>query len=602
MKLSVFRSRSVLAAVAVMASVPLTLAAQSKVPHFPTPGTDPAQPTLAPLPETPAITPDGTVVEDVIVRVNDQVISRTDLERAREQLMQEAQQQQLSAADARERQNNLLRDLIDKQLLLSKGKELGINPDADVVRQLDEIRKQNHMDSMDDLEKAARAQGVSFEDFKDSIRTQLITSQVVRDEVGRTIHMTESDERKFYEAHKDMFAQPESIRLSEILVPAPAEPSTVELDAARKKADQVEAELKAGGKFAELAKKYSGGPTASQGGDLGEFKRGGLAKVLEDATFGLKAGEFTQPIRTRQGFVILQVTEHQAAGTPPLSEIEGQVQQAMYSEQMGPALRAYLTKLRENAYIKMQPGFVDTGASPNQTTPTYSAYTPPAPKKKKEETKARYVGRMQQQQHTAPQMANATVELDKNGKPKKLKREKIRYGQAPRVALPTSPDEETAVAPVQEAAPGTAIAPTLNENTVNVAENPLDATAAPKPKTRYSHEVVEVKQKKAQDEQRKVAEKIAATPEGPSKQEQLANKIQSAPLGATKEKKKHKKGDPKERLQEKEPEKAAPLKQNPYPDKNTGMPVEDKKPTQDQQGAPAPAPAPTNDTKPAPSN
>ena len=79
------------------------------------------------------------------------------------------------------------------------------------------------------------------------------------------------------------------------------------LAAAKAKADDLEAKLHAGGDFAQLARTFSDGPTAAEGGDLGQFQRGKLAKVLEDKTFALKAGEFTEPIRTKQGYVILKV-------------------------------------------------------------------------------------------------------------------------------------------------------------------------------------------------------------------------------------------------------------------------------------------------------
>ena len=104
----------------------------------------------------------------------------------------------------------------------------------------------------------------------------------------------------------------------------------------------------------------------------------------------LQAGGITAPIRTRQGFVILKVTDHQEAGVPPLKDIEPQIQEAMYMQAMQPALRAYLTKLREEAYIDIKPGFVDSGASPRQTKPVFSAYAPPAPKKKKVQQKQRF--------------------------------------------------------------------------------------------------------------------------------------------------------------------------------------------------------------------
>ena len=83
----------------------------------------------------------------------------------------------------------------------------------------------------------------------------------------------------------------------------------------------------------------------------------------------MKPGDVSDVIRTKQGFVILKVVEHQQAGVPPLSQIEPKVQDAIYMHKLQPALRAYLQKLREDAYIDIKPGYVDTGASPNQTKP-----------------------------------------------------------------------------------------------------------------------------------------------------------------------------------------------------------------------------------------
>jgi len=144
------------------------------------------------LPPAPAaITPHGTVVEDVVARVNDQIITRSDVERAETQLQQDAQQNKMSAGDLALAQRDMLRDMIDEQLLLSKAKELGLNADADVIRKLDEIRKQNHMDSLDDLKKAAEAQGVNYEDFKAQIKNGILKKEVVRDEVGRKLQLTD---------------------------------------------------------------------------------------------------------------------------------------------------------------------------------------------------------------------------------------------------------------------------------------------------------------------------------------------------------------------------------------------------------------------------
>ena len=322
--------------------------------------------------------------------VNDQIISRSDVERSQQQLQQEIQQQNLPPAEAEQRQKDMLRDMVDQQLLLSKAKELGLNADSEVIRRLDEIRKQNHLDSMEDLEKSARQQGVNFEDFKANIRNGVLTQQVVRDEVGRRLQMTQGQEQAYYDAHKSEFERPEQVQLSEILIPTPADATEAQVATAQAKADAVYAKAEAGEDFAALAKANSGGQTAQAGGDLGIYKRGGMAKVFEDQTFTAKVGGVTTPIRSKQGFVILKVTEHQQAGVAPMKQVEPQIQETMYMQQMQPALRAYLTRLREEAYIDLKPGFVDSGASGKQTRFVNTAYSAPVPKKKKVAQKARY--------------------------------------------------------------------------------------------------------------------------------------------------------------------------------------------------------------------
>jgi peptidyl-prolyl cis-trans isomerase SurA len=601
------------------------------------------------LPVTPAITPNATVVEDVVVHVNDLIITRSDVERAELALAQENQQSGATAAEAAERQKNLLRDMIDKQLLLSRGKELGINADAEVVRRLDEIRKQNKLDTMEDLEKAARQQGVSFEDFRAGIRDNVITQMVVRDEVGRRLQLSPSQEQAYYDAHKQEFTQPEQIKLSEILIPTPADADDAAIAQAQAKAESIEAKLKAGENFEDLAKANSGGPTATQGGDLGMYKRGALAKVLEDQTFNLKLGEWTAPIRTRQGFVILKVTNHVAAGVAPLKDVEQQVQEGMYAEAMQPALRAYLTKLREDAYIDIRAGYVDSGASPKETKPVFTAYAPPAVKKKPVQQKKRFdrgttfstatksaaapaaaataVAPTPATTSTNPTTAQATA-ATKPQKPQKVKREKVRYGQAPRNSLPAGPEEtasgtdvgvgatSAAVTPggtmAASAAPGTAIAPLDGSGQVssssNTDLNPLEPHAAVEGKTRYSARAKEVAATKKATKVKKVNEKKVATPAAPNVEEKAAEQTQAAPLGlngdTSKKKKQPKdKNAPKERLQNK-----APTPPPPPPDEtpskapNRATPLEGTLPpapkSPDTTAPPATAPGPPPTTTP----
>jgi peptidyl-prolyl cis-trans isomerase SurA len=322
------------------------------------------------------------IIEEIVARVNNQIITRSEYLRSQEELRKEAQQQDPVNAEkvVADRDKDVLRDLIDQQLLLEKGKELGITADTELIKKLDQMRKDMNLDSMEDLEKAAQAQGVSFEDFKQNMRNQIITQQVIGREVGSRIssNISKDEEQQFYESHKSELDQPEQIRLSEILVSTDKKPNDTRddsqvLQAAQDKANSLLAEIKKGAKFDDVAKKSSEGPSAAQGGDLGYFKRGTLAKELEDKTFTMKPGDVSDVVRTKQGFIILKVTEHREAGVPPFNQIEPRIGEAVYMQKLQPALRDYLTKLREDAFIDIKPGYVDTGASPNQTKPVETA-------------------------------------------------------------------------------------------------------------------------------------------------------------------------------------------------------------------------------------
>src|SRR6478672_10080197 len=328
------------------------------------------------------------IVDEIIARVNNQIITRSDMEKAKQTNLEELKQR--FPSDWQEKwtraQNDILRDLIDQQLLLARGDELGITGQTEVVKRLNQLRQQMNLASIDDLEAEAKKQGVSYEDFKEQIRIGAVTQQVIGQEVGGKIHISNEDIQDWYNKHQKELEGPEEVGLSEIMVstqPAkqnvegkdqqaadqsktlPEDPAKVA--EAEAKANQLLDQLKKGAKFDDLAKKSSDGPTAAQGGTLGTFKRGELAKDLEEKTFSLKPGETTDVIRTRQGFIILKVTGHRAAGVPPMKDISDRIREAIYSERLEPAARAYLTKLREQAFIDIKPGYTDTGASPNQS-------------------------------------------------------------------------------------------------------------------------------------------------------------------------------------------------------------------------------------------
>ncbi len=350
----------------------------------------------------------GTTVEEIVARVNDQVITRSEYDRSQTERDQEARQRGASMQEISASHRDLLRDLIDQQLWLAKGKELGITGETELINRLNDIRKQYNMATMEDLEKAAKDQGVSFEDFKANIRNQIVTQQVMRDQVGRRIAPTPGEIQRYFEAHKQEYAQPESVKLGEILISTGPNPDDQQkLAEAKAKADDIMNRLRAGGDFAQLARSFSDGTTGAQGGDLGQYKRGQLDKVFEEKTFALKTGEYTEPIRTKQGYVILKVNEHVAGGVPQFKDVEGDVEQNYFMAKMEPAMREYLAKLRDEAAIYIKPGYEDSAATAAEKHPsiTFSAYTPPT-SEEKEEGRAHPLSR--DDAHLPPEVASSS--------------------------------------------------------------------------------------------------------------------------------------------------------------------------------------------------
>jgi len=599
-----------------------------------------AQSANAQTPPNPAaLAPvNGKVVEDIVARVNDQIITQSDYDRAAEQLDQEAKQQAIPSRELEQKQADLLRDLIDKQLLLSKGKELGITGETELIKSLDNIRKQNHLDSLEDLEKAAQQQGVSYEDFKANIRDGIITQQVVRDEVGRHISMSPAEVQSYFKKHESEFAQPESVTLSEILIPTPAQEraDAAQVAAAQAQAEAIEAKLAAGAKFEDLAKPAPTDPTAPKSVALGEYRRGMLAKEIEDKAFALNAGQFTQPIRTKQGFIILEATQRQLGGDASFKQVEPQVEEALFMERMEPSLRVYLTKLREEAYVELKPGAVDAGASGNEMRLTYSAYTPPPPKKKKKFARAQFRGKSTSSPaatQTAPAqttgattaaagtapisagpVATAAAHAPTGGSPaagsaastttqqasnndqnvqKPGKKEKIRFGQAPRESLPSS---QVATANAPAVGPDADRAVTTPETRYVNPDGTVSSTTATvtERKSRLSNRPPVKKVKK--DKSQSPDAPPAATPE-----EQASQKVQDAPLGladqTAAQKKAKQKGEktryserPKEPDQTPAPYLGKPADTNSQPAANPSAPATSE---------PVPATAPPGATPPA---
>ena len=302
------------------------------------------------------------IINRVICRVNNEIITQMQFEREQNKLRQDLGQKYSGAqleTQVRQQSADLLRSMIDEDLLVQKAKDDDINVETDIIKQLDQIREANHLSSLQDLEKEVEKQGMVWEDFQDQIRRKMLVQQVIEREVGSRVTITQQECRKYFETHREEFNSPAGKRLGEILVSSNDKRTPAE---AEKRADDALAELKGGAKWEDVVKKYSDTTEAGPQGDIGFVKEGTGAPAVENAIAKLDVNDYSDLIKVSSGYLILRVLEVRTGGTPKFEEVEQQVNETLYNQQMQVALRTYLSQLRTQSYIQLAPGYIDTGA------------------------------------------------------------------------------------------------------------------------------------------------------------------------------------------------------------------------------------------------
>lgn len=323
------------------------------------------------------------IVEVIVARVNNEIVTRSELSAARVTLKDEVQHDCPTCTPAQIEQKmaplekDLLRDLIDNLLLVQRAKDLSINVDTDVIKRLDQLRQDNGIASMEELEKAMQAEGINYEDEKADIRNGLYRDEVMRREVGSKAVPDKTEVQKYYDEHLSQFVRPESVYVREIFVSTEGKTEEDKVPL-RAKADGLLARVKAGEDFGGLAKSFSDAGTAKKGGELGLFQRGQMPANLEEVVFKLNRNEITAVIPIATGFEILQVLEHYEAGQQPVEKVNNEIQNILYDQKMRPALRDYLDQLREDSYVVVMPGYVDTSGVPSRPIEEIPAAPEPA--------------------------------------------------------------------------------------------------------------------------------------------------------------------------------------------------------------------------------
>jgi peptidyl-prolyl cis-trans isomerase SurA len=302
------------------------------------------------------------VVDEVIAQVNDDIITLSMLKREIKERVDALKQQGMTEQQANDEvtkhRDELIATLINEQLLLQKGKELEMSEkvEAEVNKRMLEVMKEQGFKTIKEMEDAMRQSGIDPAATRLTMRTEIMKQAVMQEEVDSKLYFSSTmDElHKYFEAHKDKFKKPEVVSISEIYL-GMAGKNEVDVKA---KADQLVAQLRAGGDFKALAvanseREANGQRTAPETkGEVGNFEVPNLRDDIAVAIKNVKVGGVSDPLRSNDGFQILRV-DSRTPGSDSSVFNENQVREAMTYEKAPKARDEYLLNLRNEAYIKI---------------------------------------------------------------------------------------------------------------------------------------------------------------------------------------------------------------------------------------------------------
>jgi peptidyl-prolyl cis-trans isomerase SurA len=334
------------------------------------------------MPLTLAQEGEVAVIDEVIAQVNNDVITLSMVRREMREMIASLQQQggkteQEATEEVTRRQPELIASLIKEQLLLQQGKELGLadEVEAEVNRRMLEVAKAQGIKTVEELKKAMQGSGYDYDSVRQTMRAELMKQGVLnRDVDARIFYGLSSDElKKYFDAHKDKFKKPESVKLSEIFLSF-AGKSEAEVKA---RADQLIAQARGGANFSELAvansERLQNGERVAlkTKGEVGLFQVTDLRDNIAAAVKGLQVGGISEPIHYDEGLQILRVDERVAGSETPVFN-DTRVREVITAERSDKARVEYMEKLRKDAYIKISQTYRDL-------VMPFLSMTPPSP-------------------------------------------------------------------------------------------------------------------------------------------------------------------------------------------------------------------------------
>ncbi len=291
------------------------------------------------------------VVERILAVVNDEIVTEQDLEVVMAPVIAQYRTSYAGAEyeeKAKEARREFLSKVIDDKLILSQAKRKQvIVKDSEVDEMMSEVR--NKFPAREAFLKAIEDQGLTEKKLWNRFHDQLMTQKLVNFEVKSKVSVSPGEVNEYYKAHSQEFVQGDRVQLQHILIRA----STHSGEEAKSLAESLAAQIKAGKFFEELAKAYSEGSEAKEGGQMGWVEKGQLLGEIDEKVFSLEAGQVTEPIQSSLGYHIFKALERKQFSIKPLSDVRGQIQDVLFKEKLKTRLESWMQSLKKNAYISI---------------------------------------------------------------------------------------------------------------------------------------------------------------------------------------------------------------------------------------------------------
>ncbi len=292
------------------------------------------------------------VVEEIVAIVNDDIITLSEYEdnlRALYQMLKS----QLDGEQLDQQYNlmkeNLLENMIRNKLLLQKATENGYDVTEQVNLYIENLKKENNIETDAQLRQELRRQGLDFESWREQLRENFLKQALIFSEVDRLIVTDDSEIVSYYKLHPEEFTEPAEYRVRAIYLASEGK-SEEELQS---KKEEISRRISEGEEMADLAAQYSEGPEKESQGDLGRFKKGELEKTLEEAIEKLKPGEIHPWIEARNGWYLLKLEDKKESRLRPFEEVKEEIERKIFSERKRKKTEEYIKGLLESNYIKI---------------------------------------------------------------------------------------------------------------------------------------------------------------------------------------------------------------------------------------------------------